>query len=223
MQPVISSINNIGLYYYCENYQKKEMLIKLLFNISKGVDLSLVIVKGDGLCLLNSVCSSLYNIIHNDQDQYQDNVNNYCQNTTHLINKNFQNITNQLVSKMNTTIENAYFHSNLLPVQENYQFAQLGQILSTVLDTVVVSIEIIENDIAIIGVFPNGESLHFDSSISLEQIRDNVNTGIWRVVFVLSLGRHYNSLIPLLQSNNISQSHIDFFNLIYKDINWINF
>ena len=133
------------------------MLIKLLSNISKGVDLSLVIVKGDGLCLLNSVCSSLYNIIHNDQDQ--DNVNDYCQNTTQIINKNFQNITNQLVSKMNTTIENAYFHSNLLPVQENYQFAQLGQVLSTVLDTVIVSMEIIENDIAIIGVFPNGLQL----------------------------------------------------------------
>ena len=60
---------------------------------------------------------------------------------------------------MNTTIENAYFHSNLLPVQENYQFAQLGQVLSTVLDTVIVSMEIIENDIAIIGVFPNGLQL----------------------------------------------------------------
>jgi hypothetical protein len=102
-------------------------------------------------------------------------------------------------------------------VQENYQFAQLGQVLSTVLDTVIISIEIIENDVAIIGVFPNGESLYFDTSISLEQIRDNVNIGIWRVVFVLSLGRHYNSLTPLIQS------HIDFFNLIYRDISWINF
>jgi hypothetical protein len=222
MQPVISNINNIGLYYYCENYQKKEMLIKLLSNISNGVDFKLIIVRGDGLCLLNSVCSSLYNIIHNDQDQYQDNVNDYCQNTTQIINKNFQNITNQLVSKMNTTVENAYFYHNLLPVQENYQFAQLGQVLSTVLNTVIVSIEIIENDVAIIGVFPNGESLHFDSSISLEQIRDNVNTGIWRVVFVLSLGRHYNSLIPILHSDN-TQSHIGFFNLIYRDISWINF
>ena len=27
MQPVISNINNIGLYYYCENYQKKERLM----------------------------------------------------------------------------------------------------------------------------------------------------------------------------------------------------
>jgi hypothetical protein len=218
---IIKNIEEIGLYYYCKNYQKKEMLIKLLFNISKGVDLSLVIVKGNGLCLLNSVCSSLYNIIHNVQDNVNHNINHnindYCQNTTQLINKNFQNITNQLVSKMNTTIENAYFYPNLLPVQENYQFAQLGQVLSTVLDTVIISIEIIENDVAIIGVFPNGESLYFDTSISLEQIRDNVNIGIWRVVFVLSLGRHYNSLTPLIQS------HIDFFNLIYRDISWINF
>jgi len=216
MQPIISSINNIGLYYYCENYQKKEMLIKLLFNISKGVDLSLIIVRGNGLCLLNSVCSSLYYIIHNETND--DNVNDYCQNTTLLIDKNFQNISNQLVSKMNTTIENAFFYSSLFPIQDNYQFAQLGQVLSTVLDTVIVSIEIMENDVALIGVFPNGETLYFDSSITLEQIRDNVNTGIWRVVFVLSLGRHYNALIPIM-----NKSHVDFFNLIYRDINWINF
>lgn len=102
---------------------------------------------------------------------------------------------------------------------ENYEFFQLGQILSTFLGCVIILLD--ENEV-FHGVFPNGEELCVClENIKVEEITDNINKHIWDVIFIINVsGRHFHSLIPLADSDDIKANNIKAYNSIKRSILW---
>ena len=104
------------------------------------------------------------------------------------------------------------------PKHDNYALQQLGQVISTSLSCVIVNINIERESTTCTGIFPEGESLSLNNgSMTLDQIRENINNRTWRVVFNISRGRHYNAMIPKL-SSDINESNIMLFNMIFGKI-----
>ena len=94
-----------------------------------------------------------------------------------------------------------------------YFYNQLGQILSTFLNCVII---LLDNVGLFHGVFPSGETESVSlGNILVQKITDNINRGIWDVIFITNAtAAHYYSLIPLVGSGDIKASNIDIYNRI---------
>jgi hypothetical protein len=243
LQTVIPSLDEYARYYNRDRVGQDATKNKLR-SIIGDVDCTFIAVRGDGLCLLNATCPVLYCSMqhmrheqlldatvgfHNISDvaqfiptshQLNAEVTSNCEVSLNLVKQNFKLITEQLLSRIGLPIAEVAsvgFRPDINPQYDNYTLQQLGQVISTSLSCVIVNINI-EESTTCTGIFPNGESLSLnEGSMTLDQIREYINNGTWRVVFNISRGRHYNAMIPKL-SSDINESNIRLFNMIFRKI-----
>jgi hypothetical protein len=258
LRTIFTDINNIVDYYYYGNIRVGTRLHELLTHLF--TDCMLIEVRGNGLCLLNAVCTikflvtqcQCYTIFlllenfagyHNKKDLsekiiYQNVLNQgitgYVKSTYTLVEQNFINLSDQIISMnckqmgmsgsqedMREMYKMLEFRKNM--DAENYSFSQLGQILSTILGCVIISLNFTAFNFSLDGKFPHGEVMSVSmGNISVENISDNIISGVWDIVFILIIdGRHYNALIPRIdKSESIKELNIKMYNLLQDRITW---
>ena len=167
----------------------------------------------------------------------------YCIDILKRVDNQFSNVTSALVETMarEMTIRS---HEVIKPdyvrtiMKDNFEWEseliergiwplrQIGQIISSNIGCVIITIEIEDNSdmtVRYSGIYPGGEyhtSIDKRSQELTESIRLRIVSGEWKVVFNINLGIHYNSLLPR-SSDDITQSHIELFLSIIGRIKWI--
>jgi hypothetical protein len=255
LRTIFTDINNIVDYYYHGNIIVGTKLRELLTRLF--TECMIIEVRGNGLCLLNAVCTikflmiqSQYNTIssllrnfagyHNKKDLsekiiYQNVLNlsitDYVKSTYRIVEQNLISLSDQIISMncmkmgIDGSQEDMYkmleFRKNM--DAENYSFSQLGQILSTILKSVIISLNFTASNFSLDGKFPHGEVMSVSmGNISVQNISDNIISGVWDIVFILIIdGRHYNGLIPRIdKSESIKELNIKMYNLLQDRITW---
>jgi hypothetical protein len=97
----------------------------------------------------------------------------------------------------------------------------LGQIISTIFGTVIISVDIAENrkSISFNGLYPREETI----KLSVKDIDELISNNTFDVVFIINpSGRHYNSFIPIIDSSirDIKRLNIMAYNRIKENIVW---
>jgi hypothetical protein len=167
----------------------------------------------------------------------------YCIDILRRVDNDFSNVTRALVETkaqemsrrsndrvtpdyVRTIMKDNFDWESKLIERDIWPLEQIGQIISSNIGCVIITIEIENNSqmtVRYSGIFPGGE---FYTSIDKkrQELKENIKTrivsGDWKVVFNINLGTHYNSILPR-SSDNITRSHIDLFLRIIDRINWI--
>ena len=258
LRTIFTDINNIVDYYYYGNRSVGTILHELLTRLF--TDCMLIEVRGNGLCLLNAVCTIKFLMIqsqcdtissllenfagyHNKKDLsekiiYQNVLNQsitgYVKSTYTIIEQNLISLSDQIISMnckqmgMSDSQEDMREMYKMLEFRknmdaENYSFSQLGQILSTILGSVIILFTFTPSNSSLDGKFPNGEVMSVSmNDISVKNISDNIISGAWDVVFIIQIdGFHYNGLIPRIdKSESIKELNIKMYNLLQDRITW---
>jgi len=245
LQTIFTNIDNIANYYFFGDRVKNSVLNDIL---KRELGESMLIeVRGNGLCMLNAVCTVNYLCIHNLSNsdllsalagyhniddatkkiKYGNSLNvditGYIKSTYGMVQENLIPISDQIIrqktEEMGFPVDYEILDFKKDMDQENYSFVQLGQVLSTVLQIVIIllNIDIHRGVCSIYGKFPNDEK----SMFAQEEITQNILSNKWKVIFILNIGdRHYNSLIPRGRNELIRDNNIERYQSIKDKIQW---
>lgn len=157
-----------------------------------------------------------------------DNIMGYSESIKRLVSDNFSEISNIILKKKIEMLgftnkdearEILDFKVNLSDENNNYPLAQLGQILSTVLECVIINI-LPGDECKFYGIYPT--KIYED--LPIVQILNNVENGTWKVVFLLNPSeRHYYSLIPYtgIKDIPIKDLSIEYLKNIFNRVEWL--
>lgn len=258
LQSIFTNIAHFSTSQIGSNTTKRDTLTKLIRD--KVSDCIVIQVRGNGLCLLNAVCTVFFimqrvkNIssllteelpvsVHNVNEgiPYRNQLNISISEYIMIIYRRVAaeltpmsyKIVDLIIRKMkhddskatydigaiynSEDIYNSYHYRRDMNA-ENYDFFQLGQILSTLLDCVIILVGV-TGDLS--GVFPLGDTLSVSlQDISVQQITNNINKRVWGVIFIVDVTeRHFHSLIPLA-GPDITESNIQKYNKVRGSIAW---
>jgi len=211
----------------------------------------LIEIRGNGSCLLNAVCAvkfiitqdyKISNLLYffsgfdNKNDlstkiRYDNKLNlditMYIKSTYMLVEQNLIPLSDEIIKlysqkmQFKADYDMLEFKKNM--DQENYNFDQFGQVISTILDCVIILLNISVSTYELYGKFPTGERASVSlGDITLEFINEKIMSGVWNIIFIINLGnRHYNSLIPTMGSReDIKRINIEKYNSIKEQIIW---
>jgi hypothetical protein len=242
---IFTNIDNIGIYYFSGNPIKSSILKGILTTLLG--ETMLIEVRGNGLCMLNAICTVKFIMIENHTTRalldllagfhnkskeinysniLNENITKYIKIIHKNVNENLLLLSDEII-KLNSKKFGFIFNYEMLDFkrdmnQENYSFDQLGQVLSTILDSVIIllNINMSNSKYTIHGKFPAGERHSLDE-MKKDYIDQQIMSGKWSVIFILNIdNRHYNSLIPIGSSEEIKRNNIEKYLSIKKDIEW---
>jgi len=233
-RPIIQTIwTNFEDYSKCQyvDETRKTHLINILKAFAFQNKANIIQVRGDGNCLLYSVCIYLYLYIHNMnlqnlEDNFIDYLNkcyiedhiksdnnllllsdftSYVESVKGLVSENFKLLSDLTLKKQAEQIGldigipeqladakgifefNDEF-SDEIPI---YSFTQLGQILSTILDCVIITLKF-QYEPQFYGKYPT--KIYYD--YTNEEIMEMVENDTWKVVFIYNPSEiHYYSFL----------------------------
>jgi hypothetical protein len=248
LERIFTTIEKFSKYQYSGDPLKKSTLIDSM--LQKFGRCTVIKVRGNGLCLLNAICAAFFimkrvknissllsqeipeSVYNKDRGiPYENQLNISITEYIMIIYRRVEaelipmskKIVALIIKTMNPTYDNFDDFYDILEFRKDmesniYFFNQLGQILSTFLSCVIISLDKIG---VLHGVFPSGDGLSVSlGDISVQQITDNISTGVWDVIFITdAAGTHYHSLIPLTDSDDIKKSNIKVYNRMVS-ITW---
>ena len=166
-------------------------------------------------------------------NQLNSDITGYDNSNKILIRDNFSEISDIIIGKKSSeygmeisetkqALEFVNEFSDTVPI---YPFAQLGKVISTVLNCVIVNISDSSGNYEFYGLYPNGESIEKDVFPD-ELIIENIKQGEWKVVFIFNPSqRHFYSLIPEFGPDSkdipIKDLSIRYFEQIIGRVQWI--
>lgn len=232
LQTIFTDIRSIVEYYYAHNESSKQKLRTALESFTRNCIVLEVRGNGacllNAVCAGKYLMSQSYTIdrilgelqgFHyirgkenkiNYDNKLNLSITDFCISTYKLSEQNFKPITDNI---MQLAHEKMGLPKGTLALKDldfvdrmdvgTHGFGQLGQILSTVLNIVIISIDINNDRYNLNGIFPNGEIMSVSlKSIDRQNITENIMDGTWDIVFVINIaGRHYNTLIPFGEEN----------------------
>lgn len=234
----LPSIDAFAEYQYKGRIDKKKSICNLLKGISDDTLFSFVEIRGNGACLYNSILVGLIiqnkgvSVMHLLTDlephneisllnEYNQQIINFMETNYWQINSALEPFGQQYLSKQFdipltelTDIKLYGFSKSLSESIQNFQ--QLGNLLANLFNIVIVLFEGQINastldNVTCICITP-------EQIIDKNIVKNNIQSGIWQVIYLINTSTHYNLVLPHTTDYNliITEANVFFDKIIDK-------